>query len=364
MALESMTCPNCGAKVEFPTGASTTTCKFCNSTLRLLPQVVSVGAPNSEPDPYRNLADLPQIKDLLAKGRRMEAIRLYMEQTGASLKEARTAIEKIALEANIAQPDVPDSFEVDWEPIKELLARGNKLEAIKVLRQQTDLGLKEAKDAVEAVERGEQPEIARNLPRTPTGSYTVDIERITDLLARGNKIEAIKVLREQTHLGLKEAKDAVEVIERGGLPTITHDQREVAKGRSSGLAARFGCLVAILPVLLSIAACAVLMGLSSQVMFRAWGPYDYAMTLVRNSAEAKEALGEPLNTGLFMFGGIGSDDRSSDASFETPIYGSKRSGSLRVSGSWERKNGWDVSVWIYYDTDGEEQTIYLTGRQK
>ncbi len=364
MALESMTCPNCGAKVEFPTGASTTTCKFCNSTLRLTPQVVSAGAPEADTDPYRNLADLPQIKDLLIKGRRMEAIRLYMQQTGASLKEAQSAIDKIALTANLAPSDLPASSEIDWEPIKELLASGNKLEAIKVLRQQADLSLKAAKDAVEAVERGEQPDLTRNPLRGPTGPYAVDIERITDLLAHGNKLEAIKVLREQTHLGLKEAKDAVEEIERGGLPTITHDQREVVKGRSGGLAVRLGCLVAVLPVLLSIAACAALMGLGGQVMFRAWGPYDYAMTLVRNSAEVKEVLGEPLNTGLFMFGGIESDDRSSDAGFETPIYGSKRSGSLRVSGSWDRKNGWDVSVWIYYDTDGEEQTIYLTGRQK
>jgi large subunit ribosomal protein L7/L12 len=38
--------------------------------------------------------------------------------------------------------------------------------------------------------------------------------RVADLLARGKKIEAIKVYREETGVGLKEAKDAVERFER------------------------------------------------------------------------------------------------------------------------------------------------------
>ncbi|CAM3732786.1 ribosomal protein L7/L12 [Occultella aeris] len=38
--------------------------------------------------------------------------------------------------------------------------------------------------------------------------------RVAELLARGKKIEAIKVYREETGVGLKEAKDAVERFER------------------------------------------------------------------------------------------------------------------------------------------------------
>ncbi len=37
---------------------------------------------------------------------------------------------------------------------------------------------------------------------------------ITSLLMRGNKIEAIKAYREQTGYGLKEAKDAIDAMER------------------------------------------------------------------------------------------------------------------------------------------------------
>jgi Ribosomal protein L7/L12 C-terminal domain len=39
-------------------------------------------------------------------------------------------------------------------------------------------------------------------------------EQIKALLMRGNKIEAIKVYREQTGLGLKQAKDYVDALER------------------------------------------------------------------------------------------------------------------------------------------------------
>jgi ribosomal protein L7/L12 len=45
-------------------------------------------------------------------------------------------------------------------------------------------------------------------------SMGVDETAIEHLLRRGNKIEAIKVYREKTGAGLKEAKDAVEAIER------------------------------------------------------------------------------------------------------------------------------------------------------
>ena len=41
---------------------------------------------------------------------------------------------------------------------------------------------------------------------------------IRDLLARGKKIEAIKRYREETGAGLAEAKSAVEAIEAGGAP--------------------------------------------------------------------------------------------------------------------------------------------------
>lgn len=43
-------------------------------------------------------------------------------------------------------------------------------------------------------------------------------------LARRNKIDAIKIYREATNCGLKEAKDAVEAVEGGGVVGTTRDQ--------------------------------------------------------------------------------------------------------------------------------------------
>ena len=46
-----------------------------------------------------------------------------------------------------------------------------------------------------------------------TGQASHASQQVQDLIRRGNKIEAIKVYREQTGLGLREAKDAVEAME-------------------------------------------------------------------------------------------------------------------------------------------------------
>jgi hypothetical protein len=49
-------------------------------------------------------------------------------------------------------PNVPEKLS-DPESVAEALQKGNKIEAIKRLREQTGLGLKDAKEAVEEIER-------------------------------------------------------------------------------------------------------------------------------------------------------------------------------------------------------------------
>jgi ribosomal protein L7/L12 len=93
--------------------------------------------------------------------------------------------------------------------VRALLAGGNKIAAIKRVRELTGMGLKAAKDYVEA------------LPSGPIGPAAVDATRdlsidpgadpeVLVLLAGGNKIAAIRRVRELTGMGLKEAKDYVE----------------------------------------------------------------------------------------------------------------------------------------------------------
>ena len=48
--------------------------------------------------------------------------------------------------------------------IKELVTKGNKIAAVKLYREITGAGLKESKDAVESIERGVPIRIAENEP--------------------------------------------------------------------------------------------------------------------------------------------------------------------------------------------------------
>lgn len=57
-----------------------------------------------------------------------------------------------------------------------------------------------------------QPNAAKTVVTVRT--ETIDDEEIRELVRQNRKIEAIKRLRDATGLGLKEAKDAVEALER------------------------------------------------------------------------------------------------------------------------------------------------------
>ncbi len=100
--------------------------------------------------------------------------------------------------------------------VRQLLDAGNKIEAIKLVRQQTGMGLKEAKDYVEGLAATELPVLTGATAQTrpaPIATTEMDV-RVLELIAKNQKIEAIKFVREQTQMGLKEAKDYVERLER------------------------------------------------------------------------------------------------------------------------------------------------------
>jgi ribosomal protein L7/L12 len=96
----------------------------------------------------------------------------------------------------------PDRKALEDE-ILRLLAGSRKIEAIKLCRERMGLGLKEAKDLVDGLEAGR-----RGAP-PPAAPGDADL---LDLVRAGRKIEAVKLCRERTGLGLKEAKDAVDAL--------------------------------------------------------------------------------------------------------------------------------------------------------
>jgi ribosomal protein L7/L12 len=94
--------------------------------------------------------------------------------------------------------------------IRELLAAGRKIEAIRLYRERYGVGLKEAKDAVEAFERGAPLPPA---PSPPSSGLSDDPELaalIDPLLREGRLIQAIKEYRHRRPVGLKEAKEIIE----------------------------------------------------------------------------------------------------------------------------------------------------------
>jgi ribosomal protein L7/L12 len=98
-----------------------------------------------------NLSDefRDEIRSLLDGGRKIDAIRRYREETGADLKQAKDAVE--AIERGETAPTVEPPNEEFEREILQLMEGGQKIEAIKLYRQQTGRDLKAAKDAVEAL---------------------------------------------------------------------------------------------------------------------------------------------------------------------------------------------------------------------
>ena len=115
----------------------------------------------------------------------------------AGLPDAEELIR--TLEANL-----PDTIKVgQFSDVEGLIRGGNKIAAIKLYREKTGLGRKEAKDAVDSMD------LSTSGAQATAGAPMAEVEAA---IQRGNLIEAIKLYREVTGMGLKESKDAVEAM--------------------------------------------------------------------------------------------------------------------------------------------------------
>jgi ribosomal protein L7/L12 len=88
------------------------------------------------------------------------------------------------------------------DDVRAALAGGRKIDAIRLLRERTGLGLAQAKAAVEA---GFLPDAARTPARPPGPAGSLPSE-VHAALAAGNLVQAIKLLRQTKGVGLKQAK--------------------------------------------------------------------------------------------------------------------------------------------------------------
>ena len=102
----------------------------------------------------------------------------------------------------------------EWvQQVRQLVQSGNKIEAIRLFRENTNLGLKEAKDAVEAIAAGRV--VITTTQTTRNTQFSPELtQQVIQLLRENRKIEAIKLIRQETNLGLKESKDIADELEK------------------------------------------------------------------------------------------------------------------------------------------------------
>lgn len=126
-------CPSCNRPVTLDAAS----CPYCRAPL------VETPAP-----PAENLEQ--RVGALLAQGKKIEAIKIYREETGAGLADAKQAVEALQAGAPLPLREMPpmDQWQGD---VLRLLAAGKKIQAIKLYREHTGSGLKDAKEAVEAL---------------------------------------------------------------------------------------------------------------------------------------------------------------------------------------------------------------------
>lgn len=121
---------------ENPSGQAS--CQLCKAPL---PDSDSINLPD---DVFRR-----HLIQLLSENQRVQAVAAYRRRTGVDLTSAVAAID--ALERDHEFNVTPADADLEWEIIG-FLERGEKIGAIRFYREKTGLGLKTAKDAVEAIE--------------------------------------------------------------------------------------------------------------------------------------------------------------------------------------------------------------------
>jgi ribosomal protein L7/L12 len=96
------------------------------------------------------------------------------------------------------------------QQLERLIRSGNKVEAIKQLRNMADVGLAEAKAVIEAMDDGDHRPTAHD--KGPRNLKEAEEAALAALRQNNNVMEAIKRYRRHTRLGLKESKDAVDAL--------------------------------------------------------------------------------------------------------------------------------------------------------
>lgn len=225
-------CPACGAPMEYDGESSLfQNCGSCGAPIVVPSSIVerdrdeeiesTLGMP---PPQVLEAESMSQIYDHLDKEEaRVEEVKESGEVIDPILADSKEVIEKI-MQGNEAEV-IPEATtqktsstglnqNVSRQIVDELRA-GSKINAIKIYREHYNSSLADAKDAIENL-ASQADQVNRNIQTEPTANSPIEkLGMILQELQSGNKINAIKIFREQFGTGLREAKNAVEAIERG-----------------------------------------------------------------------------------------------------------------------------------------------------
>jgi ribosomal protein L7/L12 len=99
--------------------------------------------------------------------------------------------------------------------VVSMLQQGRKRDAVRIYREQTGAGWREATDAVQALERTDNLPAASKHVASAAAAVDADLKAdLWALLQSGQTFEAVKLYRERTGSTLRTAKDTVEAVAR------------------------------------------------------------------------------------------------------------------------------------------------------
>ncbi len=363
-------CPSCGASLSYEGGPEAAiTCQFCGSnapipaalrasaappapTAPIAPAAPSGAGPSAE-SPLEAMAasmlgsvlggagsnfhldQLRELKHLAQSGQQAQAVQLFRTLFPAvSADEAQAAVAKISggqpLVINTGTgagmpataPGISSALQL--AEVAQLARAGRKLEAVKRYRELApNASLQEAVAAIEKMLAGEAGVLtsAEVTSSRPTDQGTT-LDQVAQLARSGHKIEAIKLYRQHTGVGLKEAKDAVEAMTGG---------TSGAASAPAARPARRGCSCGALFTVLLVLAIGGFVAAMLYVPFRLSGSYRQALAAAQNNPSVQDALGTPITESWVPpTGEISCGDSACSANYTIPIQGSHKSGRIIV----------------------------------
>lgn len=95
--MQALKCPSCNASMQYDGRSETIRCEFCGTTI-IVPENMRAGSSQAGfmgGESPEKAQSIHQILELVHHGQKIEAIKLYRETFGVSLKEAKDVVDQL-----------------------------------------------------------------------------------------------------------------------------------------------------------------------------------------------------------------------------------------------------------------------------